>query len=222
MQVHEQVKKTQDHVRSLLSKDSTGHDWFHVERVWKMAAHLAQTVNADSRTVELAALLHDIDDYKLNGGDTEAGPKAAAAWLISIGAGNQVAEAVADIIRKMSFKAALLADEKLSLEGQCVQDADRLDAIGAIGIARAFAFGGAFGQAMYDPEKHPTPHDTFEGYKRKDGTTVNHFYEKLLLLKGRMNTPAARAIAEVRHARMLKFLDDFVSEASGTAAEIRV
>ena len=150
-------------------------------------------------------MLHDIADWKLHDGDTSVGPAKAREWLDLLGVEGRVTEQVCAIIANMSFKGAAVEQAPLSREGQVVQDADRLDALGAVGIARAFAYGGSKGRTIYDPEVKPTEHSTAEDYL-KPGTTINHFYEKLLLLKDRMNTATGRAMAEERH----RFMEDFV------------
>jgi len=167
--------------------------------------------------VQLAALLHDIADWKFHAGDEEAGPRAARAWLEQCGVEPAVITRVGDIIRRVSFQGAGVPDQLDTLEGQLVQDADRLDALGAIGIARAFAYGGYRGRALYDPAAQPKPHTSFEEYRASQSSTLQHFYEKLLLLKDRLNTAAARELAEPRHAFMLTFLDQFMAEWEGPA-----
>ena len=164
--------------------------------------------------VELAALLHDIADWKAHSGDSTAGPRAAEEWLHSLAVDREVIERVCHIIANISFKGAAVEQLPLTLEGQVVQDADRLDAMGAIGIARAFAYGGAKGRAIYDPEVRPIEHSTPEAYL-KGGTSVNHFYEKLLLLKDRMNTATGRAMAQNRHQFMEEYLQQFFAEWEG-------
>lgn len=206
------IQKTTDHVRGLLSGEGSGHDWFHVERVRNVAARIALEEKADLFVVELAALLHDVADWKFAGGDHDAGPRAAREWLMSLGVPQQSIEHVADIIASLSFKGAGVETPMKTIEGQCVQDADRLDAIGAIGIARAFAYGGHKGRAMYDPAIPPELHASFEEYKKNTGPTVNHFYEKLLLLKERMNTPTGKRLAAERHLVLEEFLDEFFAE----------
>jgi uncharacterized protein len=208
------IDRTAIHVRTALSGDGTGHDWWHVYRVWLMARRIARAENANLPVVELAALLHDIADWKLHGGDLSVGPKMAKEWLDSQGLDPAAADHVCRIIANISFQGAGVEQQPLSLEGQVVQDADRLDAIGAVGIARAFAYGGSKGRAIYDPAVKPAEHCTAEEYL-KPGTTINHFYEKLLLLKDRMNTPTARAIAERRHQFMEEFLQRFYEEWEG-------
>lgn len=207
------IDKTRDYVRAVLSGDASGHDWQHIRRVTDTALRIAASEpSADARIVELAALLHDIADYKMHDGDTDVGPRTARDWLMQNGCDPAVTEAVVAIVRDVSFKGADVPPAPLSLEGQIVQDADRLDAIGAIGIARAFAYGGAKGRPIYAPDVPAIHHDTFAAYQASRSGSLNHFYEKLLLLKDRMNTPAARAMAEERHAFMLAFLSHFHAE----------
>ena len=208
------IDRTASHVKTVLSGDGTGHDWWHVHRVWKMAQRTGQAEKADLLVVELAALLHDIADWKLHDGDSMLGPRMAKDWLDSLGMEPSIVGHVCQIIAGISFKGAAVEQPPLSLEGKVVQDADRLDAMGAIGIARAFAYGGAKGRTIYDPAVQPTEHRTAEAYL-KGGTTINHFYEKLLLLKDRMNTTTGRAVAEERHAVMEDFLRQFYEEWEG-------
>jgi uncharacterized protein len=209
------IRRTADHVRGLLSGDGSGHDWFHVERVRRTALRIGEEEQADLFVIELAALLHDVSDWKFAGGDHEAGPRAAQAWLGSLGVSPDVIEHVCDIIAGLSFKGAGVDTAMPTLEGQCVQDADRLDALGAIGIARAFAYGGHKGRALYDPAIPPEPHTSFEAYKQSTGPTINHFYEKLLLLKDRMTTATGRRLAAERHAYLERFLEQFFEEWNG-------
>ena len=208
------IARTANHVQSVLSGDGTGHDWWHVYRVWKMAQRIGQIEKADLLVVELAALLHDIADWKLHDGDSLLGPKVVKEWLDLLDLAPDITEHVCQIIANISFKGAGVEQPTLSLEGQVVQDADRLDAMGAIGIARAFAYGGAKGRPLYDPTVTPTEHRTAEAYL-KGGTTINHFYEKLLLLKERMNTATGRAVAEERHRFMEDYLRRFYEEWEG-------
>ncbi len=208
------IDRTANHVRAVLSGDGTGHDWWHVYRVWKMAQRIGQAEKADLLVVELAALLHDIADWKLHDGDSMLGPKIAKDWLDSLGLAPSISEHVCQIIAGISFKGAKVEQSLLSLEGKVVQDADRLDAMGAIGIARAFAYGGAKGQAIYDPAVSHTAHRTPEAYLQS-GTTINHFYEKLLLLRDRMNTATGRAVAEETHQFMEDYLRRFFEEWEG-------
>jgi len=206
------IALTVEHVRRTLDGDSSGHDWWHIDRVRRNALRIAREEQADCVVVELAALLHDIADWKFHGGDETAGPRAAGDWLSRNGVDSATIEVVCDIIAKVSFKGAGVPTTMPTLEGKCVQDGDRLDAIGAIGIARAFAFGGHFGRAMYDPEIPAEAHDSFAAYKSKAGPTINHFYEKLLLLKDRMQTTAGRRLALERHQFMETFLLQFFHE----------
>jgi uncharacterized protein len=209
------VAQSAAHVRQLLANDSSGHDWWHIERVRQLALQLAQGEGADRFVVELAALLHDIADWKFHDGDTDLGPRRADAWLSGLGVDRATIDHVCQIIRQVSFKGAGVTTPMSTLEGQIVQDADRLDAIGAVGIARAFAYGGHAGRAMYDPEVPPETHASFAAYRKNSGPTINHFYEKLLLLKQRMNTSAGRRLAEQRHAFMERFLEQFHAEWKG-------
>jgi uncharacterized protein len=208
----EVISRTEQYARHELGEDSSGHDWWHVHRVREIAVGLAKSENADVYIVELAALLHDISDYKLNGGDQQKGPRMAYEWLASLGESEQCATAVAEIIATLSFKGAGTLSEMSTVEGMVVQDADRLDALGAIGVARAFAFGGYAGQPMHEPAAQPHLHSTPDEYLKRKGTTVNHFYEKLFLLKDRMNTENARLVAARRHMVLKEFLDEFFLE----------
>lgn len=209
------IDRTANHVKTVLSGDGTGHDWWHVYRVWKMSQRIGRAEEADLLVVELAALLHDIADWKLHDGDLSVGPRMAKDWLDSLGLDPGISDQICQIIANISFKGAGVQQQPLSLEGQVVQDADRLDAMGAIGIARAFAYGGAKGRAIYDPTVQPTEHRTAEAYLKGGGHTINHFYEKLLLLKDRMNTVTGRAIAEARHQFMEDYLRRFYEESEG-------
>ena len=192
--------------------ESSGHDWWHIYRVWQTSLYIADREHVDSDIVQLAALLHDIGDWKFHAGDESVGPRLAREWLQSLAVDENVITQVCTIIANLSFKGADVKPAPLSAEGQVVQDADRLDAIGAIGIARAFAYGGAKGREMHDPQAAPVLHTSFEQYKASKGTTINHFHEKLLLLKDRLNTATAKALAEHRHAFMLEFLAEFDQE----------
>jgi uncharacterized protein len=205
------LQATAAHVRSALERESSGHDWWHIHRVWRNAIVICQQEQADRFVVELAALLHDLDDWKLNP-STDGTPVRARAWMLEQGVAPEVSEHVQEIIIHLSFKGAGVANGIRTLEGQIVQDADRLDAIGAVGIGRAFAYGGHKGRLMHDPEQPPQLHATFEQYQSSEGTTINHFHEKLLLLKERMNTVTGRRLAEERHAFMEAFLVQFHRE----------
>jgi uncharacterized protein len=198
-------------VRREFQHDSSGHDWWHIDRVWRTAGAIQAREGGDRRVVELAALLHDLDDWKLHP-EADGTPVRAAAWLQEQGVDPDTLAQVCDIITHLSFKGAGVANGIRTLEGRIVQDADRLDAIGAIGVARAFAYGGHKGRLMHDPGEAPQLHATFEQYRQNVGTTVNHFHEKLLLLKDRMNTPTGRRMAEERHAFMVRYLEQFHRE----------
>ena len=210
------LARTEAYVRERMTGEGTGHDWWHVDRVRRTALRLAREERADLYVVELAALLHDVADHKFHGGDETAGPRAAREWLGGLGVADEVVEHVAAIIAELSFKGAGVPTPMSTPEGAVVQDADRLDAIGAIGVARAFAYGGSRARALYDPDAPPEAHDSFDAYKRSNGSTVNHFHEKLLLLRDRMNTPAARRVAEGRHRFLETYLARFHAEWEGT------
>jgi uncharacterized protein len=209
------IEQTAAYVKKVLADEGTGHDWWHIERVWRMAKRIGRDEKADLTVVELAALLHDIADWKAHNGDSAIGPKKASDWLNSLGIEPSIIKQVGQIIANISFKGANVEQPSLSLEGKVVQDADRLDAIGAIGIARAFAYGGSKGRLLYDPMCKPIEHQTADSYLNTNGTTINHFYEKLLLLKDRMNTATGKAIAEQRHQFMLEYLERFYKEWEG-------
>lgn len=206
------IDQTENFVRQTLQNAEGGHNWWHIYRVWKNARLIAQTEQADMLTVELAALLHDIADSKFHHGDEEIGPKTAADFLKSIGVDKTVIEHVARIIRHISFKSGFDTPSFYSTELGIVQDADRLDAIGAIGIARTFSYGGFKGREIYNPEIEPNLNMTKAEYKNSTAPSINHFYEKLLLLKDRMNTTTGKQLAQQRHDFMLTYLDQFYTE----------
>jgi uncharacterized protein len=208
------IQRTVEFLKKEFQDDSSGHDWWHIYRVWKNALAICAHEKADAFVVQLAALLHDLDDWKFNVNEDET-PHRARAWMESCKVDPQTNERVCEIIMHISFKGAQVKNKMDSMEGFIVQDADRLDAIGAIGIGRAFAYGGYKDRPMYDPELAPQMHATFEQYKNSKSATINHFYEKLLLLKDMMNTTTAKKIAEVRHEVMLRFLDQFMKEWEG-------
>lgn len=211
----EQLQAAEAFVQERLAGDSSGHDWWHIARVRDSALAIGREERADLFIVELAALLHDVADWKFAGGDSSAGPREVRAWLDGHGIAPEVCEAVCQIIGELSFKGAGVATPMSTIEGQVVQDADRLDAIGAVGIARAFAYGGAKGRSLHDPGIPPEMHASFAAYKKNAGPTLNHFYEKLLLLKDRMNTAAGKRLAAERHQFMQAFLDQFLAEWDG-------
>lgn len=199
-------------IRSRFAEEASGHDWHHIHRVWRLARKIAVAEGARLDVVELAALVHDIADWKFHGGDDAIGPREAERLLREEGAGDDLVEPVVEIVATISFKGAGVRPPMRTLEGQCVQDADRLDAIGAIGIARCFAYGGHAGRLMYDPEVPPVLHATADAYKAAKGTSINHFYEKLFLLKDRMNTATGRLLAQERHQFMASFVERFLDE----------
>ena len=206
------IERVAAQIRRRFVGESSGHDWYHIQRVWKLTQQIAAREGANLEIAELGALVHDIADWKFCAGDETVGPLEARRLLSDEGVPGDVIEAVADIVATISFKGAGVTTAMKTLEGQCVQDADRLDAMGAIGIARCFAYGGHAGRAMYDPDVHPTMHATAEAYKSAKGTSLNHFHEKLFLLKDRMNTASGRAMAEERHRYMKEFVDRFLHE----------
>ncbi|MBS7566022.1 HD domain-containing protein [Mucilaginibacter sp. Bleaf8] len=209
------INHTATYVQITLKQAEAGHDWWHILRVWNNAKRIAQDEPADLLVVELAALLHDIADSKFHGGDEEIGPKTAGDFLQSQGVEKAIIHHVQQIIRHMSFKASFDAVTFHSKELEIVQDADRLDAIGAIGIARAFTYGGFKNRELYNPNIVPNLTMSKEEYKKSTAPTINHFYEKLLLLKDKMNTPTARLLAEERHRFMETYLDQFYAEWNG-------
>ena len=200
-------------VRQQLGGDSSGHDWWHIHRVTEMAKRLAAEEGADAFVCELAALLHDIADEKLNE-NAEVGMQKVRDWLAQNGVATLAAAHVLEIISTMSFKGGGQAPMR-TLEGRVVQDADRLDAVGAVGITRTFAYSGAKGQISHDPELPPRTDMTAEEYRKGKSTAVNHFYEKLLKLKDLMNTESAKKLAGERHRYMEEFLERFHAEWDG-------
>jgi len=204
--------KTINFVRTTLQDAEGGHDWWHINRVFINAKLIAQNEACDMLTVELAALLHDIADSKFHNGDEEIGPTTAGNFLSSINIDEAVIEHVQQIIRHISFKSGFDKPAFRSIELDIVQDADRLDAIGAIGIARAFSYGGFKGREIYNPEIAPNLNMSKEEYKNSAAPSINHFYEKLLLLKDKMNTETGKKLAEQRHTFMLTYLEQFYME----------
>jgi len=209
------IQKTADFVKEVLSDAEGGHDWWHIYRVWKLSKHIAKTENVDMFIVELGALLHDIADSKFHDGDEEIGPRKAREFLSSLNVDEDVIIHVENIIANISFKGGKHTQKFRSPELDVVQDADRLDAIGAIGIARTFNYGGYKGREIYNPNIKPNLNMTKEEYKNSNAPTLNHFYEKLLLLKDRMNTKTGKSMAEHRHKFMEQFLDEFYKEWNG-------
>lgn len=210
------IETTKVFVRKQLENAEGGHDWFHTLRVYNNAVLIAKGENVDNLVVALGALLHDIADSKFHDGDETIGPKIAREFLFEHNVDSSVIEHVVKIIENISFNKSLEAGEKFtSLELQVVQDADRLDAIGAIGIARCFNYGGFKNRKMFDPDIKPNLNMTKEEYKKSKAPTINHFYEKLLLLKDKMNTKTGKQIAQKRHKYMEEFLDQFYAEWDG-------
>ena len=216
------INTTADFVQKTLENAEGGHDWWHIYRVWQTAKTIAQTPDTEGSVsdanllvVELAALLHDIADAKFHNGDEEIGPKTARNFLETLGIDAEIVRHVENIIRHISFKGGNFEKTFHSLELAIVQDADRLDAIGAIGIARTFNYGGFKNRPLYDPSVKPDLQMSKEAYKSNNAPTINHFYEKLLLLKDRMNTEAGKRMAAQRHQFMEDFLEQFYAEWEG-------
>ncbi|MBV5312590.1 MAG: HD domain-containing protein [Prolixibacteraceae bacterium] len=205
------IQSTEKYVAEEFSSEGSGHDWFHIDRVRKMSLRIGIQENCDLFITEMAALLHDLDDWKLTNSES-AGLSKTEGWLNKMDIETATALRILRIIDEVSFKGAKTNTPVSSVEAAAVQDADRLDAIGAVGIARTFAYGGHHGRLIYNPEVRIDMHEDFDSYKKSSAPTINHFYEKLLLLKDRMNTQAARTIAEGRHQFMLKYLDQFFDE----------
>ena len=209
------IQDTIQFVKDTLRDAEGGHDWFHIERVYRNALTLNKMEQGDELVVSLAALLHDIADSKFHAGDEEIGPNKAEYFLLSIGVEAKVVTHVKQIIQNVSFSNSFDNQSFNSLELQIVQDADRLDALGAIGIARTFTYGGYKNRTLYDPEIAPQLNHTKESYKNSSAPTLNHFYEKLLLLKDQMNTSAGKVIANERHQFMEMYLEQFYAEWRG-------
>ena len=216
MNEKEIIEATVVYVKNTLSNAEGGHDWWHIYRVWNNAKLIASgESDVNIFVIELASLLHDIADSKFHNGDEEIGPRTARKFLESFAVDMTVVEHVENIVRHISFKGSLEGQTWTSPELGVVQDADRLDAIGAIGIARTFNYGGHFGRPLYDPTISPNTNMTKDEYKKSVAPTLNHFYEKLLLLKGLMNTETGKKIAHERHVYMEEFLAQFYAEWNG-------
>lgn len=210
------VEKTIAFVKDRLKGAEGGHDWFHVQRVFRNTLLIAKGEKVDVLVVSLAALLHDVADAKFHQGDEKIGPRITAEFLASLGVDKKMSRHIVNIVKHCSFKNSLGGGKKFnSTELQVVQDADRLDAMGAIGIARAFNYGGYKNRLLYDPDIPPKLKMDKETYMKSDGPTINHFYEKLLLLKDRMQTKTGKRLAEERHEYMLSFLKQFYKEWKG-------
>ena len=203
------LEKTRDFVKEKMYKEGSGHDWFHIERVCNMAKYLAQKESADMFIVEMTALLHDIDDWKFS---DVYNTTVTEEFLKSVEVSEEDSNRILNIIKTMSYKGGVVDSTQNTIEGMVVQDADRLDALGAIGIARAFAYGGSKNRSMYDPSIKPIDFKSLDEVKNKDNHTINHFYEKLFKLKDLMNTNTAKDIAKKRHKYMENFIEEFYSE----------
>ena len=214
------IQQTAEHVKQTLEGEGSGHDWWHIHRVWKNAIQIAKFEGIDTFVVELAALLHDIADWKLHSGNEDIGPQKARDFLKTLHVAKEIVDHVCSIVKNLSFKGAAEKSKITTKEGMIVQDADRLDAIGAIGIARTFAYGGFKKQEMHNPTIKPELNQTSEQYKNNKNPTINHFYEKLLLLKNLMNTDSAKRIAQKRHDYMESYLETFFSEWYGKDCSI--
>jgi uncharacterized protein len=206
------INKTIDFVKMTLEGAEAGHDWYHIDRVFKMSQFLQSKEGGDVFIVSMAALLHDISDAKFNGGNDDLGAEVAVNYMEKLQISKSNIEAIGNVIRNVSFKGGNVEVSHHSIELNIVQDADRLDGLGAIGIARAFHYGGYKNNIFYDPEIQPRYGMTKEEYRNHKSTTINHFYEKLLLVKDRMNTETGKTMAEKRHRVLERFLDDFYEE----------
>ena len=209
------INTTVEFVKETLKEAEGGHDWWHIYRVWKTTIHIATKEKANLLVAQLGALLHDIADSKFHNGDETIGPKLATDFLVSQNVSPETINAVQYSIKYISFKGGFNKIENPTIELQVVQDADRLDAIGAIGIARTFNYGGFKNRPLYNPNIPPEKYTHKEAYKLNNAPTINHFYEKLLLLKDTMNTKTGRLLAEERHQFMLSYLEQFYKEWEG-------
>lgn len=205
------IQKTADFIASEFASDGSGHDWFHIDRVRKMALRIGRAEESELFITEMAALLHDLDDWKIKENASHF-PEKAKKWLSDLDLEQDISSRILNVIEEVSYKGAGVETPVMSVEAAVVQDADRLDAIGAIGIARTFAYGGHKNRLIYDPAIAPEMHDDFQSYKNSTAPTINHFFEKLLLLKDRMNTSSAKSIADQRHRFMENFLEQFFDE----------
>jgi uncharacterized protein len=209
------IENTINFVKKQLENAESGHNWFHMERVYNNALLIAKEETCNLEVVQLAALLHDIADSKFHDGDETVGPKVARTFLTSENVSEETINHVVKIIENISFKGGNFEKKFTSKELEIVQDADRLDAIGAVGIARTFNYGGFKNREIYNPEIEPNLNMSKEEYKNSTAPTINHFYEKLLLLKDKMNTESGKKIAQQRHAFMETFLEQFYNEWNG-------
>lgn len=209
------IEKTISFVKEKLENAEGGHDWFHIERVYKNALNISKEENCDETIVALGALLHDIADSKFHNGDETVGPRVAREFLKSQNVSEEIIIHIINIIENISFKGGNFECKFSSIELDIVQDADRLDAIGAIGIARCFNYGGFKNRPLYNPKITPNLNMSKDEYKNSVSPTINHFYEKLLLLSAKMNTKSGKKIAEKRHNYMEGFLEQFFAECEG-------
>lgn len=205
------ILSTEEYIANEFGAEGSGHDWFHINRVRNMAVRIGIQEKCDLFITEMAALLHDLDDWKISGAETASLTKTEM-WLSKVNFDPDVAAKILQVIHEVSYKGAKTETPVSSVEAAVVQDADRLDAMGAIGIARTFSYGGHKNRLIYHPEVPVDLHDDFQAYKKSDAPTINHFYEKLLLLKERMNTSTALSIAEGRHQFMIDYLSQFFDE----------
>lgn len=206
------INKTADYIKEKLLGENTGHDWYHIYRVWRNAKKIGRQEKADMFVVEMGALLHDIADSKFHDGNDEIGPRLAKEWLTKMQVDEKETKAILEIIKNSYFKGAKGKNKPRTIEGKIVQDADHMDALGAIGIARVFATGASFKRPVYDPLVKPKLHKTRAQYKKRDGTSINHFYEKLLHLKDMMNTKAGKKMAIKKDKIMRDYLKEFFRE----------
>lgn len=214
------INSTVNFVKETLKNAESGHDWFHIERVWRNSIKIfnSEKIKHESLNllkIELGALLHDIADHKFNSGDDTKGSIVAKEFLFTLDLEPEIIDSVCNIVSKISFKGSKEKNLMDSIEGKIVQDADRLDAIGAVGISRAFSYGGFRKRQIYDPLDKPNENMNWEEYKKSSGCTINHFYEKLLLIKNLMNTESGKKLAEKRHDYMQGFLTQFFNEWDG-------
>jgi len=213
MTSQEIINSTVEYFKEQLSGEATGHDWFHIQRVWKLSKSIANKEGeVDMFVIEMGALLHDIADHKFHGGDDKIGAIRATEYLQNVNIDPLSLEKIVQIVEEISFKGLRVPTKMSTKEGEIVQDADRLDAMGAIGVARTFAYGGSKNRTIYDPIIKPVCHTSFAAYKTSSAPTINHFYEKLLGLKDRLNTETAKIEGERRHAFMEEFLRNFYKD----------
>ena len=211
------INETIEYFKENFSGEGTGHDWFHIQRVWKLSKNIAKKEGElDMFVVEMGALLHDIADHKFHDGDENIGTEKAAEYLSKYNIEEMPKNKIVEIVKEISFKGMRVPTKMSTKEGEVVQDADRLDAIGAIGVARTFAYGGSKNREIYNPLVKPVCHTSFAAYKVSTAPTINHFYEKLLTLKDRMNTNTGKKEAIRRHEFMESFLQNFYQDWEGS------